>query len=275
MPLKKILFRAGVNRENTRYTTEGSWYECDKVRFRQGSPEKIGGWTQISNNRFLGVCRSLFNWVTLGGLNLISVGTNLKYYIERGAQYYDVTPLRATTTAGDVTFTATDGSSVITVNDTAFGSAAGDFVTFSGAGSLGGNITANVLNQNYQIDEVLTADTYTIIAKDPLTGLPVTANASDSGNGGASTVGEYEIPVGADIEVPFTGWGAGAWSAGTWGVRCRIEISRRGCKNAEHDRGQGPKRHLGDQPVRCAADTHADAAAFERIYLCRFAAVGG
>ncbi len=218
MPLKKILFKPGVNKENTRYTTEGGWYECDKVRFRQGSPEVIGGWEQISSNRFLGVCRSLFNWVTLGGLNLIAVGTHLKYYIERGAQYYDVTPLRATTTAGDVTFAATTGSSVITVTDINFGSQAGDFVTFTFASSLGGNITANVLNQNYQIQAVLTVDTYTIIAKDPVTGAAVQANASDIGDGGLATVGAYEIPVGAETEVPFTGWGAGAWSSGDWGI---------------------------------------------------------
>lgn len=217
MPLKKIVFKPGVNKENTRYTTEGGWYECDKVRFRQGSPEKIGGWVEISSARFLGICRSLFNWVTLGGLNLISLGTNLKLYIERGAQYYDITPLRATTAAGDVTFAATNGSSTITVTDNAFGSQAGDFVTFSGAVSLGGNITADVLNQNYQIASVLTVNTYTITAKNPSTGAAVTANASDSGNGGASVVGKYEIPVGAAVEVPFTGWGAGAWSAGTWG----------------------------------------------------------
>lgn len=218
MPLKKIVFKPGVNKENTRYTTEGGWYECDKVRFRQGSPEKIGGWIQISAARFLGICRSLFNWVTLGGLNLIGIGTNLKFYVERGNQYYDITPLRATTAAGDVTFAASNGSSTITVTDNSFGSTTGDFVTFSGAVSLGGNITAAVLNQNYEIASVLTANTYTITAKDPSTGAAVIANASDSGNGGAAVVGAYEIPVGAETEVPFTGWGAGAWSAGTWGV---------------------------------------------------------
>ena len=218
MPLKKIVFKPGVNRENTRYTTEGGWYECDKVRFRQGSPEKIGGWAQISANRFLGVCRSLFNWVTLGFANLISVGTNLKYYIEQGGAYYDITPLRATTAAGDVTFAATDGSSTITVSDTGHGASAGDFVTFSGAVSLGGNITAAVLNQNYQIANVINVNSYTIVAKNPTTGAAVTANSSDSGNGGASVVGAYEIPVGSAIAVPFTGWGAGAWGAGFWGI---------------------------------------------------------
>jgi hypothetical protein len=218
--LKKILFKPGVNKENTRYTTEGGWYECDKVRFRQGSPEKIGGWTQISSSRFLGVCRSLFNWVTLGFLNLIAVGTNLKYYIERGGAYYDVTPIRSTTPAGAITFSAVTSSpfsSTITVNDTAHGALTGDFVTFSGAASLGGNITAAVLNQNYQIANVVTANSYTIIAKNPTTGAAVTSNASDSGNGGASVVGAYEIPVGSDIQVPLSGWGAGGWGSGTWG----------------------------------------------------------
>ena len=218
MPLKKIVFKPGVNKENTRYTTEGGWYECDKVRFRQGSPEKIGGWAQISSARFLGVCRSLFNWVTLGFANLIALGTNLKYYIEQGGQYYDITPIRATTAAGDVTFAATNGSSTITVTDNAHGAFAGDFVTFSGAVSLGGNITAAVLNQNYQINEVLTLNTYTITAKNPTTGATVTADASDSGNGGASVVASYEIHVGAEIQVPFTGWGAGAWGSGEWGI---------------------------------------------------------
>ncbi len=220
MPLKKILFKPGVNKENTRYTTEGGWYECDKVRFRQGSPEKIGGWTQISNNRFLGVCRALFNWVTLGFLNLISVGTNLKYYIERGAQYYDITPLRATTAPGAVTFSAVTVapfSSTITVNDTAHGASVGDFVTFSDAVSLGGNITTAVLNQNYQVANVINANSYTIIAKNPSTGATVTSNASDSGNGGAAVVGAYEIPVGSAIQVPLSGWGAGGWGSGEWG----------------------------------------------------------
>jgi hypothetical protein len=227
MPLKKILFKPGVNRENTRYTTEGGWYECDKVRFRQGSPEKIGGWQQISANRFLGICRSLFNWVTLGFANLIAVGTNLKYYIEQGGQYNDVTPLRATTAAGDVTFAASNGSSTITVSDTGHGALTGDFVTFSGAVSLGGNITAAVLNQNYQIANIVTANSYTITAKNPTTGAAVTANASDSGNGGAATVGAYEIHVGNAIQVPLSGWGAGPWGAGPWSIGASTNASLR------------------------------------------------
>jgi len=221
MSLKKIMFKAGVNRENTRYSTEGGWYECDKVRFRQGSAEKIGGWAQISNSRFLGICRSLFNWVTLGGANLISVGTNLKYYIEQGTQYYDVTPIRATTAAGDVTFAATNGSSTVTVSDTNHGADEGDFVTFSGVSAsglgAGGNITEAVLEQNYQIATIVNANSYTITAKNPTTGAAVTANANDSGNGGASVVAAYEIHVGSSIQVPLTGWSAGYWGEGTWG----------------------------------------------------------
>ena len=217
MPLKKIELAPGINRENTRYATEGGWYEGDKIRFRQGTPEKIGGWERISTTTFLGVCRSLWNWVTIGGQNLVGLGTHLKFYIERGGFYYDVTPIRETTAAGDVTFAAVNGSSTLTVADTAHGAAQNDFVTFSGAVSLGGNITAAVLNQEYQVLLVLDENSYTITAKNTV-GATVTANASDTGNGGGVVVGEYQITTGSAIGVPFTGWGAGAWGAGTWGT---------------------------------------------------------
>lgn len=209
MPLQKLILRPGVNRENTRYTTEGGWYESDKVRFRQGTPEKIGGWARLSTSTFLGVCRSIVSWFSLGGVNLKGVGTNLKYYLERGGLYYDITPIRATTTAGDVTFSATDGSDVITVSDTAHGATTGSYVTFSGAVSLGGVITADVLNQEYAITEVIDLDTYTITAA-------VAANASDVGNGGSSVVGAYQLNIGPEIETPLSGWGAGPWGLGTW-----------------------------------------------------------
>ena len=187
MPLKTIKLKSGVNRENTRYTNEGGWYDCDKIRFRQGTPEKIGGWSPVTPNAtYLGTARSLWPWTTNSAFPYLGVGTNLKYYIESGLVYNDITPIRATTAAGDVTFAATNGSATITVSDTAFGSNIGDFVTFSGAVSLGGNITAAVLNQNYQIVTTPTANTYTITAT-------ATANASDSGNGGTLTVGAYEI----------------------------------------------------------------------------------
>jgi len=216
MPYKKLQLKPGVNRENTRYTTEGGWYESDKVRFRQGMPEKIGGWERISANTFLGVCRSLWNWITLGGQNLVSVGTTLKYYIERGGNYYDVTPIRATTLAGAITFSATNGSSTLTITNLSHGALGGDFVTFSGAISLGGNIIASVLNQEYEISTVLTDDKYTVAAKDTL-GVTVTANVSDTGNGGASVIGEYQLNTGSATAVPFSGWGAGGWGLGTWG----------------------------------------------------------
>ena len=210
MPLKKLQLKPGVNRENTRYTTEGGWYESDKVRFRQGMPEKIGGWERISANTFLGVCRSLWNWITLGKQNLVSVGTHLKYYIERGGGYNDITPIRETTAAGDVTFAALNGSPTLTVSDTAHGAVVGDFVTYSGAVSLGGNITAAVLNIEYEIVSVINDDSYTITAA-------VSASAGDTGNGGASTVGAYQLNTGSATGVPFTGWGAGTWGQGTWG----------------------------------------------------------
>jgi hypothetical protein len=221
--LKKLQLRAGVNRENTRYTNEGGWYDCDKVRFRQGTPEKIGGWQKISDNTFLGVCRSLWAWSILNGAKYLGVGTNLKYYISETGTYYDITPIRETTAAGAVTFAAVTiapYSSTITVTDTAHGCVNGDFVTFSGVaspGGLGGNITEAVLEQEYQITYV-DANTYTITAKDPTTGLPVTSNASDTGNGGATVVAQYQINVGAEIQTAFTGWGAGTWGGGGWGT---------------------------------------------------------
>jgi hypothetical protein len=211
MPLSKILFKPGVNRENTRYTTEGGWYDGDKIRFRQGTPEVIGGWQRISASTFLGVCRSLWNWVTLGGLNLVGVGTNLKFYIEKGGAYNDITPIRSTVTLTNP-FTATLSSAVITVADTAHGCVTGDFVTFSGATGLGGNITAAVLNQEYSVT-VVNSDSYTIT-------VGATANATDvSGSPGGGTVTTaYQINVGPATSIPLTGWGAGVWGAGVWGT---------------------------------------------------------
>jgi len=213
VPLSKLLFKPGVNRENTRYTTEGGWYECDKIRFRQGNPEKIGGWTRFSAATFLGVCRSLWNWITLGGANLLGVGTNLKFYISLGGQYYDITPIRATPTINNNPFVATLGSSVITVTDTAHDCLTGDYVTFSGAVGLGGNVTALVLNKEYQVT-VVDANTYTIT-------VAVVANATDvsgSPGGGAAVVASYQLNTGPDYEVPVIGWGAGGWGTGVWGT---------------------------------------------------------
>ena len=209
MPLSKILFKPGINRENTRYTTEGGWYDGDKVRFRQGTPEKIGGWERLSASTFLGVCRSLWNWVTLGGLNLVGVGTNLKFYIERGGAYNDITPIRDTVTLTDP-FTTTLGSAVVTVADTAHGCVTGDFVTFSGATSLGGNVTADILNREYQVT-VVDANSYTITVS-------VAANNLNVSPGGGTVTAVYQINTGPAAAVPVVGWGAGSWGAGVWGT---------------------------------------------------------
>jgi len=204
MPLQKLQFRPGVNREGTTLANEGGWFECDKVRFRSGYPEKIGGWAALSYNTFQGICRSLWNWVTLKGFNLAGVGTNLKFYIESGGAYYDITPIRANTT-NTTTFAATNGSTTITVTDTgAAGLQAGDFVTFSSAVSLGGNITATILNSEFQIQSVLSGTQYTITSS-------VAANSSDVGNGGANTDAAYQINVGPAINTVGTGWGVPPW----------------------------------------------------------------
>jgi len=211
MALIKLQVRPGINREVTRYSAEGGWYACDKVRFRSGFPEKIGGWQQLTEERFQGVCRTLIEWSTLGGSRLIGLGTNLKYYIQRGGAYFDVTPNRLVTAPGDVTFTATNGSSIVRVNHTLHGATVGDFVIFSGAVSLGGLVGASLLNTEHRIVDVLSLNTYNIQ-------LSVTANASDTGTGGAAVVGAYQISPGPAVQEPLVGWGAGVWGAGEWGV---------------------------------------------------------
>jgi len=279
MPLQKILFKPGINRENTRYTTEGGWYDGDKVRFRQGTPEVIGGWQQVTSTPFLGTCRSLWAWNTLGGAAYVGLGTSLKFYLENSTQYWDITPIRSTVTLTDpftAAFSTLDGaitanaaslvladssafapagilligtekisynsndtgtntlsgltrgyggttaavhadgvdvaSYTIVVDDTASGAIQGDFVTFSGATGLGGNITADVLNQEYQITYI-DANSYSI-------DVSVAANSTDAAGspGGGTVTAAYQINVGQDDEVPLTGWGAGPWGSGPWGT---------------------------------------------------------
>ena len=210
MPLTKLQFRPGVNQEVTSYSNEGGWRDCDKIRFRFGYPEKIGGWEKYTSSTYLGSARALHNWIALDGSNYLGIGTHLKYYIEEGQGMNDITPVRATTSAGDVTFAATNGSTTITVSDTAHGAFENDFVTFSGAVSLGGVITADVLNKEYQVVRVVDADSSEITSA-------VAANSSDSGNGGSSTVGTYQINTGLDTSVGGTGWGAGTYGRDGWG----------------------------------------------------------
>jgi len=218
MPLQKLQFRPGIVRDTTDYTNEGGWRDGDKIRFRLGFPETIGGWTRYTSSTFLGTCRGLHSWISLTGANFISAGTNLKLYILDGNDPIDITPIRATTSAGDVTFAATNGSSTITVSDTNNGVFLNDFVTFSGAASLGGAITAAVLNKEYQVTSVVNANSYTITAT-------ATANSSDTGNGGGSVVGTYQINSGLDSAASGSGWGAGTWSRGSWSSAADVSIA--------------------------------------------------
>ena len=206
MPLKKILLKPGVNQENTRYTNENGWYISEKVRFRQGTPEKIGGWQRISPYTFQGICRLLWNWVTLSFDNLLAVGTNLKFYIERGGVYNDITPIRETATlTNPFTTNITAGTANrVLVTDASHGAKNNDFVTFSGASAVGGL----TLNGNYQIANV-TTNTYTITAA---------SNATSVATGGGTVTAKYEINVGPAIQGAVIGWGSGAWGQGAWGV---------------------------------------------------------
>lgn len=350
MPLTKLQFQPGINKETTSYSNEGGWFDMDKVRFRAGYPEKIGGWTKVGNNSFLGSCRALHSWRTIALDNYLGVGTSEKYYIESGQGYYDITPLRVTvppnenitvtvsgnsatgevgsieeiildankvtndaatgqvgtvgiTTNDDVmavvpvsdslsatgqvgtvtiggnldasvtltgleavadvtaaatvattqnvpviTFTATNGSSSITVNHPNHGAVNGDFVTFTDVESLGGNITAAILNQEYQIivDGTTTSNTYKITARTvatvaeitvdgEYTPTAVTANVSDTGDGGKFTTGAYQINVGLDTSVFGNGWGAGTWSRGTWGSAATIDAQSDTLRLWTHD----------------------------------------
>ncbi|HMA77699.1 MAG TPA: hypothetical protein VKP88_00990 [Candidatus Paceibacterota bacterium] len=204
MPLQKFKIKPGINRERTSYANEGTWYAGDKIRFRQGLPEKIGGWRRISTNTFLGVCRSLWNWLSLIGQQFIGVGTNLKFYVAQGGAYYDVTPIRATESLTDP-FDTTSGSAVVTVTDTAHGAIAGDYVAFSGASAVGG-IT---VDGEYAITSITDADTYTVTH---------TSAATSTSSGGGSVNAAYQLNTGQAIATPSVGWGAGTFGAGPWGV---------------------------------------------------------
>jgi hypothetical protein len=312
MPLTKLQFRPGINREITSYSNEGGWFDCDKVRFRYGFPEKIGGWLRLSATTFLGTCRALHPWVALDGSRYLGVGTHLKYYINEGGGYSDITPIRDTTAAGDVTFVAAANTlsagisavqtiipltsstgfppsgliqigseqiryatvtgndlegvtrgvngtipaahlsaaavdcATLTVSDTAHGALDNDFVTFSGAVSLGSQITAAILNQEYQIVSIVDVDSYLIEARTVATisdittssGLnptPVFADSSDTGDGGASVVGAYQINTGLDTTITGNGWGAGTWGRGTWGSGASLLVSGSQLRIWSHD----------------------------------------
>ena len=220
MAYLRLALKPGIDKQNTEYGAEGGWTDGDNIRFRYGLPEKIGGWTYFNGtpDYLVGETSEIFTWNNLASTPYVAAATNRKVYVSVGGAWYDITPLRATTSAGDVTFSASAGSSTITVTDTAHGASEGDFVTFSGAVSLGGQITADILNSEYEITSVTNSSTYTITA-------PVNADGSDTGNGGASVVGAYQISTGSDVSYFDFGFGTGTWGLGTWGTpRSEVEV---------------------------------------------------
>ena len=229
MPLTKLPMRPGINREVTDYTNEGGWYDCDKIRFKFGYPEVIGGWVKSLTVSLLGTCRHIQPWADLGGDRLLGFGTHLKFLMNIGGSITDITPVVTTTAAGAATFAAVDGSATLTVTHAAHGADKDDFVIFSDAAGLGGTVTADVLNQEYQIQSVESANTYTVTAREAAVGMlatvvdgvstptEVVANSSDTGNGGASVVIQYLLGSGRDTTFAGTGWGAGPWGDGGWG----------------------------------------------------------
>jgi hypothetical protein len=199
VPLKKVVLTPGINQENTRYTSENGWWVGDKVRFRQGTPEAIGGWVRTSSTTFTGTCRAIYPWVSLVGNKFRAVGTHTNYYIDSGGAYYDITPIRATTTLTDP-FTTTLGSTTVTVAHTAHGATTGSTVIFSGATAVAGL----TLNGSYVVT-VLNANTYTIEAALP----------ADSAATGGGTVGtSYVLNIGRPYDEPLEGWSAGGYGFG-------------------------------------------------------------
>jgi len=246
MPLTKLQFRPGINRETTSYSNEGGWFDSDKTRFRFGFPEKIGGWVRYAINAYLGSARALHPWVTISGSQFLGVGTHLKYYVNEGGAFHDVTPIRATTTNG-IVFAATNGSSTITATDSLHGATADDFVTLSGAVSLGGVITAGVLNQEYQVITVPNENTFTFAARkagtsissitttEGLNPIPVVANSSDSGNGGSAADAAYQATVGLNSSVTGNGWNAGPYGRGTWNSATDLSVDGATLRIWSHD----------------------------------------
>lgn len=208
MPLQKLRFKPGINREGTFYSNSGGWYECDKIRFRDGFPEPIGGWTRTTDTTFLGSARALISWSDLENSNLLGVGTHLKYYLLYGGVYFDITPIRRTVTLGSNPIATTDGSPRVVITDTSHGARLDDFVTFTGATAVAG-LTTDMLNKEHQITEVLSTTTYAIV-------LSGNANATTTG-GGAAIEAKYQINTGLDSVILGDGWGTGSWGSGGWG----------------------------------------------------------
>lgn len=222
MPFTKVALRPGINRDITDYSGEGGWFDCDKVRFRNGFPEKIGGWQRFTQNTFLGTARKLHEFYDISSERFVAVGTHLKLYVNRGGSYIDITPIRKTTnpTGNNPFTTGTAGSTTVTVTDTAHGGRVGDFVTFSGSTGPVDGIPASDLNKEHQIASVLTANTYTIHVATPCT-------AGSVSGGGAVVVAEYQLTTGSDVGVGGNGWGVGYWGGPDgWGESSGSSLSQ-------------------------------------------------
>lgn len=209
MPLQKIKLRPGINRTSTDYDNEGGYFACDKIRFRSGSPEKIGGWVRYMQQTVVGTCRNLFNWVTLDNTNLLAIGTNVKLYVESSGGLYDITPVRNSSTINNNPLSVTSGSATLAVTDAAHGASTGDFVTFSGATAVSSYTTA-MLNKEHQIVKIVDSDHYEIA-------MPVPATTTATG-GGAAVVAAYQVSSTADVSLPGKGWGAGVWGRSGWSM---------------------------------------------------------
>jgi hypothetical protein len=211
MPLQKLQFKPGVNRDQTNYTNEGGWYECNKIRFRSGYPQKIGGWLNYGAITLKGICRQMFNWITSYSDNLLALGTSKKVYLEGGGFLTDITPIRVTftTTATDNCFDTTSGSRLVNVNIVGHGATAGSFVTFSGVVGPIGGIPQTEFNAEFEITSVTDADNFKITL--------TTAATSSTTGGGTTIVAAFQINIGNDIAAIGYGWGAGGWGRLGWG----------------------------------------------------------
>jgi hypothetical protein len=208
MPLSKLQFNPGINKEITQYSNEAGWNDCDKVRFRQGYPEKIGGWRRYGKNTFTGVCRSLHQWISNAFVKYIGLGTNVKFFVETGTVYYDVTPIRLTATLGSNPITTANTSKIVTVAHSSHGATLGSYVTLSGVSGTINNVPASDLNKEHVITEIVNANSYKIE-------VATTANGNGAGGGG-SVVATYQINAGPDFQIPTQGWDSLDWNDSTW-----------------------------------------------------------
>ena len=211
MPLQRLQFKPGVNRDQTNYAGEGGFFECDKVRFRSGFPQKIGGWLRYGMFTLIGTCRQMYNYISTNSDNIMGLGTDAKLYLEVGENLIDITPIRATFTspATDNCFDTTNGSTTVNVNIAGHGAVAGDYVTFSGVVGPVNGIPTSELNAEFSIVSVVDTDNFTIT---------VSTAATSTGNGGGTAItAAFQINIGQSEGFYGYGWGAGTWGRNGWG----------------------------------------------------------